>query len=500
MIREFSLAFLLIGSATAATAIDSPLEIADRSQLMAEKTLVQSSRNVAFTLHPAKKHSSNPILKADRPWEGWRISLYGTVLFDPDERLFKMWYTSDVSEDFPNYAVLYATSRDGISWEKPLVGTIAGKKSAAHNGVLAEGHLPSVIRDPAETNPERRYKMLSYIHLPKPQGGPHVFGSPDGLKWTQISHEPICRSNDVITAFFQSGQQRYVAIPKLSTMVRGQVRRCFGLSTSEDFERWTEPRYILRPDLQDDAGSLKRIEEVRSQLDVPDDPNLMRTEFYGVGVYQAESCIVGFPWVFTINNNARFGNHEGPSEVQLAVTRDLDQWDRQFREPILPHGKPGEWDSGFLASSSEAIRVGDEIRLYYSGANYTHGTPCLYREEGTGRGTKYTAGIGLATWKLDRFVSADGPKEGGVLTTVPVAFTGDRMEVNFVANPGGSVIVELLDMEGTILAASKPLQGDELRGTVNWTTGSITTSIIGKPIQVRFSLRDAQLFSFAFRR
>ena len=193
----------------------------------------------------------------------------------------------------------------------------------------------------------------------------------------------------------------------------------------------------------------------------------MRTEFYGVGVYQAESCVLGFPWVFTINNNARYGNHEGPSEIQLATLRDLDHWERPFREPIVPHGRPGEWDSGFVASAAQAIRVGDEIWLYYGGANYTHGNPCLYRAEGTGRGSKYTASIGLATWKLDRFVSADGPAEGGTLTTVPILFSGNRLELNAATRSGGNITtglggnitVELLDLAGQVLAVSQPFTG-----------------------------------------
>ena len=82
----------------------------------------------------------------------------------------------------------------------------------------------------------------------------------------------------------------------------------FWLITSKDFETWTEPTLVLTPDLRDDAGSLARIEEVRPILDVPDDPKEMRTEFYGVGFYPAESCTLAFLWMFTINNKARYGN------------------------------------------------------------------------------------------------------------------------------------------------------------------------------------------------
>lgn len=482
-------------------ALDSPFDVGSAAQLFTDQTLVRSSERVTFTLHPAEKHQANPIIKADRPWEGWRIGLYGNVLYEPDEKLFKMWYVSDTTPDFPDFATLYATSTDGITWTKPILGVVkSATGSTENNAVLKDALLASVMKDERETDPQRRYKMVCWIHRPKPEGGPHTFTSPDGIRWTRRSTEPICKSNDVITAYRDEARGLYVAFPKLSTPVRGgPVRRCFGLTTSADFLKWKEPRYVFVPDQRDDAGSLARIEEVRAQLDVPDDPKLMRTEFYGLGVYVAESCTLAFPWVFTINNNARFGNHEGPSEVQLAATRDLENWDRSFRTPILPQGKPGEWDSGFLSTQSRALRVGDEVWLYYAGANYTHGTPCLYKEEGTGRGTKYTNSIGLAKWKLDRFVSADAGPDGGTLTTVPMLFRGTRLELNAATNGDGHITVEVLDPKGTVLAQTKPVTGDDLRHRVEWMSDLRLAQFASQPVALRFHLKNAQLFSFAFR-
>ena len=101
----------------------------------------------------------------------------------------------------------------------------------------------------------------------------------------------------------------------------------------------------------------------------------MRTEFYGIGTYPLESCEVAFPWVFTINNNGRLGNQNGPIEVQLACSGDLSDWVRQFRNPCIPLGAVGERDSGMIYTQSRALRVDDEIWLYYGGANFTHGAP-----------------------------------------------------------------------------------------------------------------------------
>lgn len=503
-IRPLLFAIIFLCTAAMLTPVasgdDSPFDVGNRAQLFVDQVLVRDAKNVAFTMHPAEKHSQNPLIRADQPWEGWRLEIYGNVLFDNEEQIYKMWYLGMPSESYDHYVTCYATSKDGITWEKPTIGTLPAKDGRKTN-VVSNALLASVMKDNNDPDPKRRYKMVCWINEPKPAGGPHTYTSPDGLNWTRLSQEPICRSSDVLTAYYDHVRKKYVALPKHSTKVGTQVRRCFALSTSDDFLKWTEPYYILRPDLRDDAGSLARIEEVRPILDQPDDPKLMRTEFYGVGVYQAESCTLGFPWVFTVNNNARYGNHEGPGELQLAVTRDLVNWERPFRTPCVPRGKVGEWDSGFFTTPSEAIRVGDEIRLYYGGANYTHGTPCLYRAEGTGRLTEFTGSIGLATWKLDRFVSADGPASGGVLTTVPIKFTGSRLEINARTHGKGMVIVELCDVHGRPLSdysRPAPFQGDELRADVGFSQETIA-SLAGEPICLRFHLRDAELFSFAFR-
>jgi len=481
-------------------AADEPLDIGSRAQLAADKTWIHTAEGIEFSLHPAGKHPGNPVLKADQPWEGWRVSIYGTVLYDEDEKLFKMWYIGDMTEDFPTFATYYATSKDGIHWTKPNLGVIkSATGSTDHNAVADSCLLPSVIYDEADPDPARRYKMLAWVQKLKPEGGPHTFVSPDGIHWTRLSEAPVCRSNDVITGYYDETRKLYVAYPKLSTGVRDVVRRCFGITTSTDFLTWTPPRYVFKPDELDDAGSLARVEAVRPMLDVADDPDLMRTEFYGVGTYVAESCTVAFPWVFTINNDARYGNHEGPSEVQLAVSRDLKKWDRDFRTPVIPRGRPGEWDSGFFTTSSRALRVGDEVWLYYGGANYTHGSPCLYREEGTGRGTKYTSSIGPAKWKLDRFVSAEGPSDGAVVVTRPLHFHGDHLELNAKTTSNGEVTVEILNTAGTTLATSQSFTGDNLRHRVAWSDTLDLAKLSAQPVTLRFKLRNAELFAFAFR-
>ena len=150
-----------------------------------------------------------------------------------------------------------------------------------------------------------------------------------------------------------------------------------------------------------------------------------------------------------------------------------------------------------ILTASQAMGVGDQVWLYYTGHNHTHGhIPNRKTRQRTGA-------VGLATWKRDRFVSADGPAEGATLTTVPLKFDGNYLEVNASTKPQGAVRVELLDPAGQPLqgfAMSEPITGDSLRHRVVFSRKKDLSALVGKPICLRFHLRDSQLFAFAFRK
>ena len=177
------------------------LDVGDRSQLLADPDLIYDSARISFTLHPAQKHPGGPLIKADQPWEGWYVSAFaGTVLFDEQENLFKMWYTCPGDPAyFDEGGTCYATSRDGLRWEKPLVGTRRAKNGQPHNSVTSL-LCPSVFQDSADPDPERRYKMIGF----DPHRGYLAMLSPDGLSWKEQSSRPIVPISyvdDVISAF-----------------------------------------------------------------------------------------------------------------------------------------------------------------------------------------------------------------------------------------------------------------------------------------------------------
>ena len=52
---------------------------------------------------------------------------YVSILYDEEEKLYKMWYTlmrwKGETSDGPR-GVAYATSEDGLRWKKPILGLI----------------------------------------------------------------------------------------------------------------------------------------------------------------------------------------------------------------------------------------------------------------------------------------------------------------------------------------------------------------------------------------
>jgi hypothetical protein len=73
-------------------------------------------------------HPADPVLKPDKPWEtaGKSNVAYpysGGVWYDPAGQLFKLWYSAG-TEAWGTHWLSYATSADGIRWEKPALDVV----------------------------------------------------------------------------------------------------------------------------------------------------------------------------------------------------------------------------------------------------------------------------------------------------------------------------------------------------------------------------------------
>ncbi|MEF3302579.1 discoidin domain-containing protein [Paenibacillus sp. GYB003] len=527
----------LVGSASRTDG--RPFAIGSQTELFVSRDLVETVSGIAFRQIPGEKHGDRPLLSPDRDWEGYRQVLWGDVLYDEQERLFKMWYYTDTGGDKTYFAnrwqLLYATSPDGIHWDKPptRTATRCGKPTNAVS--IADGaEMASVTKDLSAPAAER-YKMVTFTW----QKGYHTMVSPDGIEWTFFGS--IGEGHDVSTAVWDRYRGQYVVLHKYSITDQGYyhpVRRFLYTTTSRDFKTWTPSFRSLNADASDQLIDriAEKLEELAPLSEIPINRSLMRTDFYGAGLYPHESGMIAFPWVFYVNDEEAYHYtiDDGIDDVQLAFSRDTVNWTREIREPIIRRGRirtagpdaaaqdnaaVSDWDSGWIYTASKAIDVRDEVWLYYNGSNYTHDQKAHYYEtypEGhpqagrsSGRFDPRTGGgafkgeIGLVKWKRDRFVAAEAGDGEGTLTTKPVSFSGGQLVVNASVADGGYLLAELLEPDGTVIPGfgagdCLPVRGDSLGHRIEWTGRKSAAAWAGRAVKLRFIMKRAELFAYKF--
>ncbi|MCX6910996.1 MAG: hypothetical protein NTY01_23545, partial [Verrucomicrobia bacterium] len=103
--------------------------------LLLDSRVVAETSNARLVLGSVAKDAHNPLFRADKPWENALNNLYPNVAYDEKERCFKLWYkcvladSNVIAKMMPprtinnvGWFLCYATSKDGIVWEKPELG------------------------------------------------------------------------------------------------------------------------------------------------------------------------------------------------------------------------------------------------------------------------------------------------------------------------------------------------------------------------------------------
>ena len=85
------------------------------TQLFVDDGIVTAKRDLVRTLHPGRR-LAQPVLVPDRPWEGQRVYLYGSVHHDPDGGGFRMWYLSRVPSSMWESAKMDGAREWTIIW------------------------------------------------------------------------------------------------------------------------------------------------------------------------------------------------------------------------------------------------------------------------------------------------------------------------------------------------------------------------------------------------
>ncbi len=483
--------------------------------------------------NPPVRHVQNPLITEDKPWEmaiGWT-----SVHRDAKTGKYQMWYQAYAGKRAQlkthECVVCYAESADGITFTKPDLGLFDFNGDKATNivligsGVYGDRYCNSVIVDPRDKDPSRRYKMTFNDWSVDGKGeywaGLHVAFSPDGVHWTGQPGAPFYRcsfgAKKLQPPFV--GENPYQETPRPDGRVNRLARvpmtmsdaadvlydpscKAFviygkmwisgpdgglawkhgmGRTQSTDFLHWSAPQYVCTPD--DADGAL---------------------EFHTSPVFIHRDRYFSLSQIL---NRAE----KGMMDVELMVSRDGLEWERPFRSTyFLPRSPAGQFDSGTLLSNNNLILHGKEMRFYYG----------AYSSGAIGGGTDITgdqqkSGVGLVTLPLDRFAGIRSepeaptlkikqPPDIGQITLKPLDLKG-RTELYVNANAaGGAVWAEILDEEGYKVpgfdkASCAPLKKkDTLRYRFAWKDHKLADLPPGRYL-IRLHLEKASVFAVTLR-
>jgi hypothetical protein len=474
-------------------------------RLFLDAMVVEQQTGLARVFHAAEKHPGNPVLQADKPWEGNGYGTTphgGTVLLD--EGKLRMWYIGGHSRRGVGFRICYAESADGLTWTKPSLGLVDIAGSKDNNVVLDDEDVDaakrlvgyftfvSVIKLPAAADPARRYALYGYRHVVemKPEGGfagfasltPRVAFSPDGLRWTLLpdaTGKGLFGSSDVIQFYRDPYKGGYYATWKTGNR-RG---RAAGVVMSPDGLTWTKP--------------------IDAPVFVADDLDPDDTQIYGLGAFPYQGLYIGTPWIYHARwfkygsyTDQRMYEVEKDSpcslDAQLAWSWDLTNWTRAPGRPaFLALGKEGEFDAGEAIPAKEPVPMGDRLYFYYGGFPGRH-------NEG---GRFHLAATGLATLRLDGFCSLQAGADEGSLITRREPFRVPKVTINARTAPDGYVVAELLDPANQVIPGCgrndcQPFSGDSVRQVLTWKTAELPEAQRSTDKKIRFYLKNADLFSY----
>ena len=457
--------------------------------------LCDAPMGVKLCVEPATK--SEPLLVADRPWEGDTIG-WSQVMFD-DGR-YRMWYSTYK----PVEHLCYAESLDGMHWEKPELGIIEFEGSTQNNMCMEAkgcGHT-CVFKDPSapeharyramlftawyEGEPGERlendegYRRLERKNAAKPgetflpvslKGAMFGLNSPDGLRWTPIE-EPILEEwHDTHNlAAYDEQKEKYVGY------FRGFYggRRAVSYAETDDFEHWP-PTEVVHHHLPQDDPDVSLYSNTYTRYPGRPDIHLM------------------FPTLFHQRSDA--------VDVGLAVSLDGKNWVRHTDSPIIACGAEGASDEAFIYSEPDLLRFPDgRFRLLYRGGSLYHNANFLRERKDRAQPSHYA----WAEWPEDRLAGMHAEGDGE-FTILPQP-CGERMLANYRTAPDGWIRLELTDryiyppqetpaLEGFCFEDMEPLSGNCTHRLLSWKGGDALSVFREGRIAIRVRLHKATLFS-----
>ena len=457
--------------------------IGGRKQLFVDDYIVAQKSNVARKLGEiSRENGARPVMVPNEREDVLYFGVYSTVLHDGDR--FKMWY---LATNRPDYDIGYAESRDGIHWERPDVG------EDGRGNFVFQGHGFSCFIDADEDDADHRFKAAygPAGNFVKEQKAIHLAHSPDGIHWTPYNGGRAVLPRTWFPHPHIEGRKYVTAADTHNYMIRDGEAGLYRIFTRDIYEGPQEG----------DEKKISRGSRSMSNPDVKADPTgwtMQRSwEFdrEGPEEYRKRQIYALTNWIYEGVHFALMSVLKSPGgliDFYLGTSRDAHSWDLTWvyaGQPLIPPGQPGSFDAAGAFPFSQVVTWKNRHWLYYGAMDKGH------------KDLENYMSIGLATLRLDGFVSLEAGSEPGEVATRPFKLQGRGLELNVDASRG-RVLVEILDEVGGPIAGFtqeefQDIGGrDELRLQPRWSERADLASLNGKIIRLKFIMQDARLHAF----
>jgi hypothetical protein len=479
----YRIGLFLVAGALAA----EPVFLGDRRELFVDRHLIERLEDAE--LRPGQPRRAEVVLKFDQPWE--YAAGFVTVIKDGD--IYRLYYRggrrgADGKYDENGEVTCYAESRDGITWTKPALGMHASHGRSDTNILIGTGgqrithNFSPLLDDRPGVPAAERYKAVGGKGpTGAPSPGLFRYVSSDGIVWKRFSDEPLFAgyaldSLNVLT--WVPAEQCYAVY--LRTWSEGGTPeqpkfkgiRTISRSTSKDFVTWTKPEPMSFGDTP--------LEHLYTNNTQP--------------YFRAPHLLVALPFrllpgrqAYTTAELAAWGVPEqhakGLSDAVLVTSRGGTRYDRTFMESFI---RPGSdrlaWHARETQPSNGIVPTSEGEMSFYVINHYPLSTEHLTR----------------MVLRVDGLASIHAGYKPGMVLTKAFVFTGKALELNLATSAAGGMNVELLDEACEMLARTAELIGDDIARTAAWEGRADIAAFAGRPVRLRFTLRDADLYSFRF--
>ena len=476
--------------------------LSDNRMLCWDDLLIDQAENTEIRMH--KPTPRELAIVSNAQWEGIHNG-YASVQKVGDryyfwQRCCSAYFNENgyVVHDFPNVYTIHE-SLDGKTFKKKWVDKYMfnGKQ---HNNICINENMDNIavcLDENPNCDPNEKFKAFGMLGANHELGhGLGMWISPNGIDFTFKKKLTLPGSFDSFNIAFWDPD-----INKYRMYYRGERRR-----PDEEFDLVNKSNNIVREIRTATTEDFETF-DIHGEIDYDEGKDVMQLYTNQVIKYpRAKDMYIGMPmrYVERWNSNdnlktmplwdmrSKFverGDRTGTAftDTVLITSRDGVKFNRQDESFLKPYSEYRWWYGdgivarGIYETESDVENAPNELSFLASEnyrTNYIN-----YR--------RYTI-------RLDGFYSWYAKYKGGEILTKPFTFNGSELELNFETGAMGTLIVTVCDEDGNEIEGYKTCEmfGDTVGRPAVFQKD--LSALEGKPVRLKFYLKDCDLYSFKF--